>query len=197
MFFQKLVFVLILSFFSFYNLSGQSLDIKSLLDSCEKVRYQFDLADSLARTAYLEAVKKDEYWGKMKANQLLGLINQVNSVQGNRDTGLYYIERAMDLSVKENDRAEIAENLSIKGLLIRDIGNVEESIKLFEESLAIYEDLNDSFNIAFTHRKIGWSYFEKGDFDKAMESYYEAKKRFEILDNQMYIADANELIGNI
>lgn len=89
-----------------------------------------------------------------------------------------YFDRSADacnsliqLSKKENDKIKQGEAEAVLGSISFEIGNYDKSFEYFNQSLEVFESIDDSYNVAILLAKIGDLYCLAGD-DKTGLSFY-------------------------
>jgi len=95
-----------------------------------------------------------------------------------------------------NKKNELAKALSFKGGVYIEEKNYEEALEYFNESLSIFESINDFSGIADSYNNIGLSLSKKGDHEDAFDHYIKAlnivkTKTF----NQLQLADIESNIA--
>lgn len=76
-------------------------------------------------------------------------------------------------------------------------GELDQSIKYFEQGLEIAENLNQKYGIAFLLNHLGNSYFYKGEINRSLYFYQESLKLYEEINNKAFEAGTYAQIGNI
>jgi serine phosphatase RsbU (regulator of sigma subunit) len=125
------------------------------------------------------------------------------------DSALFYYTKAFNLSClfgfSKSEHSQFKSTvLSLKAIALQGIGDVHDykgnfnqAIRFYNQSLKIWEELNDKMNIATCHKDLGLFYDELGNFNKALEYYLKALKIFEGIGYKRGIAACYNDIGNI
>ncbi|GAB5525898.1 MAG: hypothetical protein Roseis2KO_37700 [Roseivirga sp.] len=87
--------------------------------------------------------------------------------------------------------------LNNKGILNYKLGNFNESISLYEESINLDKAIGDSVGIGFKLKNIGISYKQKGNYKTALKYYLEALPIIQTLKIVKEEASINNSIGNV
>ena len=92
------------------------------------------------------------------------------------DTALFYYQKAFDISKSINTKNFIAQCSYKIGIVHRNIGSYDESIKHFLRALKIKVELEDKNGMSMCFIKIGSVHYYQGSYDKAIEYYLKALK---------------------
>ena len=93
------------------------------------------------------------------------------------DKALVYAEQALAAAQREDIKTEIASSHNNLGLMLRDHGRVEASLKHFEQAKDIDDKTNSSWGLGYDHRNIGISLMKLGRHADA-RSHFEAAERY-------------------
>jgi len=66
-----------------------------------------------------------------------------------------------------------------------ELGHIDDAIGCYRKALALAQDSHVALAVATAHRRIGGAYQEKGDFPRAEESYREAERLLEPLEDDI------------
>jgi tetratricopeptide (TPR) repeat protein len=97
----------------------------------------------------------------------------------------------------KNYQRYLASAINGEGYLLSDQGKTAEALKKFEESLAIYELVDDKVSSADVLNNIGVIYFQEAKVTKALEYYLRALKAQEQTGNISRIATACNNLGSV
>ena len=121
----------------------------------------------------------------------------------NIDSSLVYLNLALDMTRKLESQHpkfashQLAHLMSLKGATLLEAGKLPESLQLQFEALRLSEDLNDKSTIANTLNRIGNTYMELANYQKANQYYVKSKNLFKSIGNSgMYYNEISN-IGNI
>ncbi|MFX0044007.1 MAG: tetratricopeptide repeat protein, partial [Candidatus Hodarchaeota archaeon] len=76
-------------------------------------------------------------------------------------------------------------------------GELDQSIKHFEQALKITMDINNKFGTAFLLVLLGFSYSTKGDINRSLNFYQKSLKLFTEINNKPQIAALHNAIGDL
>ena len=104
-------------------------------------------------------------WGEMKAAQLLG---ELYLIKGVKDSCTFYLRKSLELSTSQGDKKQTARSYGILAWQAQDLGNYPKAIKYLDTTGQLYGEINDSYNLAYTHADVGWTYMLADELDSAM-----------------------------
>lgn len=93
--------------------------------------------------------------------------------------------------------SEKALALTTLGICNRFDGNAQRAIEQFSEAQTLFRSLNDSFNVADSHLKLGSVYRYLTDYDNALQSYEKGLSMFREMNNLSGTAMALNNLGNV
>ncbi len=103
--------------------------------------------------------------------------------------GLELLNYSLSLWDKIDPRTEKAMTIMCIGLTLYSIkGELDQSIKQFEDALAITKHINDKFGIAFIESHLGNSYHLKGEINNSFNHYQQALKLYNEINNKSGVA---------
>jgi len=79
-------------------------------------------------------------------------------------------EKGLEISKNKNWKYGIAFGLLTKGIICSLQGDVENSTINHEQSLVLFEELNNKDYVAHIHNNLSWNYMIMGDLEKALKS---------------------------
>ena len=123
----------------------------------------------------------------------LGRLNQALEILKQNDEILESIERKGRKEVRKRQ----ASTYKLRGVIFQSKGNYEKALKLYNESLVIWNDLNDQQEISNILNNIGVLYRNKGELDRALEYYEQSLAIYNEIGNNDDIATITNNIGNI
>ena len=86
------------------------------------------------------------------------------------------IAEALDLYRASGETSEFASLHAELGDVLLELGHLDDAIVCFRQTLMISQEQRDGTILAGAHRRLGVAYQEKGDFERADESYREADR---------------------
>ena len=94
---------------------------------------------------------------------------QLAYLQADYPAGQPLIEEALDIwrDLGQEDQAGLAYTLEIYGGFRMEVGDYENALRLFQESLEVYSRLNDKNGMGAIHKDLGWSAMRTGDYPLA------------------------------
>jgi len=104
-------------------------------------------------------------------NSLQSIIFNLGAIKGETDMALKYVERFLALVEKKElkNRINIAFGLTNVQAVYSIRGDLELSIKYYEQSLEVFKELNNKPQIAYGLYDLSDKYRMKGEFDRALE----------------------------
>ena len=96
--------------------------------------------------------------------------------QGYFDSSAGACTKVIQLSEKTGDKKGLGEAIAVMGSISFESGNYEKSFDYFNQSLAIFKNINDTYNTAIILVKIGDLYRLAGDHKAAENFYFQSLK---------------------
>jgi len=128
----------------------------------------------------------------------LNLIKGFLTSRDDANRGLEYLEYSLSLWDKIELRPEKAMTiLSIGWILNISKGELDQSINYLEQALAIAEEINHKYGIAFIHLNLGSSYRFKGEINISLKHYENSLILFKEINNRHHIARLYNMIANL
>ncbi|MCD4818380.1 MAG: tetratricopeptide repeat protein [Candidatus Cloacimonetes bacterium] len=119
-----------------------------------------------AKLAYKIAKKKRNYENKFKALNYIGLSEKI---LGNYQSAIKYHKESLEIIKKLDDEQLKAIALTNIAINMESIEEFEQAIYKYFEVLEITQKLGLTDKIILTYNNIGRVYFQKGDYEKALE----------------------------
>lgn len=147
---------------------------------------------------------------------LLGLSRR--HMQDNRDSALYYVQKALVLAKQNKKPLDEANALGAKGYLLSHLGKYGESFKCFQEAFKIAENpaneivswgnwgnipaslsLHEGrlYILTSIHNSIGLLYGRTDKIDEQIFHYKETKRLAEVLKDTSFLSSVNMNLGNV
>ncbi len=114
------------------------------------------------------AATQDSYKAGVTANQVIG---RAFYSQQNRDSALWYLNKALDAATAEKDHWETARITQWVGVIYADNGDYQNALDNFNRSLDLWLNLNDTSQIIFAFFKRAILNSDADKNDLAMEDY--------------------------
>lgn len=190
-----IILILILSIQSF----SQGQHKTEIFDSLIWFHYDTRYADTESSIQSLKQISFDThkynyYWGEMKSLQLAGELYQM---LGNRDSCTHFIRRSIELSQEEEDTKETAISHSILARLEQQLGRYPHAIRLFDTTLSMFHQIEDTSNVAWTLYDMSWVYMLSDDLDSAMVHAISSMKYAEAIRDTQLMGGSYNTIGTI
>jgi DNA-binding NtrC family response regulator/tetratricopeptide (TPR) repeat protein len=155
--------------------------IRDEADPGRRAELQFELAQSLLRANPPEAkVNANQALELARANnrpsvaaRALALIAEANFITGNYPEVAGPCQEGLDLAVQCHDAYAEHKAANILGLALQQ-GDRDRAVRLFEQSLAAAQKLNDDQAVARVYNNLGILNRERGDMAKALEYHFKA-----------------------
>ncbi len=130
---------------------------------------------------YKKALDMSENTSKDKVDRLkiIQKIAKAHSILGNYDKDRKYLNKALELTEEEDDKQTILRKICES---YYEQGKYEQSLEYIEEGLAICEDINKEKSKLLSLK--GWTYTQRGDYDKAKKIFNEEEKVAEGLESE-------------
>ncbi|MBN7814610.1 tetratricopeptide repeat-containing sensor histidine kinase [Algoriphagus pacificus] len=108
-----------------------------------------------------------------------------------------YFEKGIQLSTEINYKKGLADGYNAKGRAYSQLGNLQDAILSFQESLNYFREIQDPTGEANILSNLGSIYYMLGNNTKALELHFESLKISEQLDNKLRIGTALNNIGTV
>ncbi len=158
-------------------------------DEAERVSRQL-LSTLSHRTAYdvseLELVKL-----QADATRILGVLH---FRRGDYPQALEFLNEALQLSEKENDKGGLSKTLGNIGVVYRKMSNYPQALEFFTKALSLDEELGNKSGMIIHLGNIGLVHRDLSDFNSALQAFLKALSLSEELGNKLGIA---RQLGNI
>ncbi|MFX1567202.1 MAG: tetratricopeptide repeat protein [Promethearchaeota archaeon] len=130
---------------------------------------------------------------------LMSIIFNLGVVKGETDMALKYIERFLELVKKKElkNKFYIAYGLTNIQAVYSLRGDLDSSIKYYEQSVKVFKELNNKPQVAYGLLNIGEKYREKGEIDRCLKYAQEALEIFSELEMLIDLAKAYSVIVQI
>ncbi|MCL6272918.1 tetratricopeptide repeat protein [Muricauda sp. 2012CJ35-5] len=120
----------------------------------------------------------------------------LNRQENNYLVALDYIENYLVNPVNTESPFAMANGLYQKALILDDLGNFDQSLKIYYDILEIYQDIDDKFGEASTLNALGEILKKTGKMEKALETYTKALTQFTEIGDKAEIANCLYNIGD-
>lgn len=127
----------------------------------------------------------------------LDYISSLYSEQENFGLAYYYIDSAIVIAQKTNDKYLIAKTIGTKGKLYRQAGQFENSLETLIKSYELAKDIDAKDILVSVSNNLGVTYRRLAEDSKALKYHLEALQLAEELNNSRNIAVASNSIGII
>jgi len=169
-----------LSLFSTYAFSQSSTD-NLPSDKLQLTDYYLDLSEKQLgindKNALIYAQKSLKLSKDNNLNQIRSLLLISKSYfVSNKDSSLYFINLALNLSEKEKNTSFIATLNNHKGDIFYNKTDYQEAEKYYSISLSILFETKDTIVLIQTYNKLGMTNFMKSNYTKAIEYFIEQLK---------------------
>ncbi|MFN3405610.1 MAG: tetratricopeptide repeat protein [Cytophagaceae bacterium] len=153
---------------------------------------------SISINCYSQDKKKMSPSKEIKQTNAYALIQKADNIsKKDPKAALDYLEQALSMSLKEEDKQAEAATYSALGKLNLQQGLYTQSVEFYNKSLSIYTGLKDT-RAAFEARKNTGIAFEKGgNLDKALEQYKLCVGEAENVKNIQEIISCKSLVAGI
>jgi two-component system, NarL family, sensor kinase len=133
---------------------------------------------------------------KEDTNAVQFYINLGQQFESNEpQTAKSYYKRAGNLSRKLNYPKGVIKYINNYTFVLNMQGLYDSSLLLNLQGVAIAREIKDSTNLAYTLFNAGSSYRMKGEYEKAVQYYEEAKILFQKFGNQLTAAQGEDILG--
>ena len=145
-----------------------------------------------ARALYGRLLERDP-----KSMRALFGMGQVETMSGNPETALDYLNRALTIAIQLENDEEKALVLHFVGVAYRKLNKPDEALRNFQESLAITRRLGEKAAIAQTLNEMGQLLYGVGKSDDALKNYQEASKLRHDIGDKKGTGDTLIDLGNL
>ena len=115
----------------------------------------------------------------------------------NKDSAIYYNEKALDLANKLNSTNYIGYSLYSLGILYENLLIYTRAIEYYKKAVVQYKKADNKLLLAKINRNIGACYIEIYQEDKGLEYYLESLSLYKNLENKLGIASIYMRIGDL
>jgi tetratricopeptide (TPR) repeat protein len=178
----------------------QTLDALNLM----ALVYYFQGMFDKAREIIIKLEKLFQTFTKESSAEYIRREAHLNFIKGNLtseddvDRGLEYLEYSLSLWDKIEPRIEKAMTIMCIGWILNTSkGELEQSINYLEQALAIAEEINHKYGIAFIHLNLGSSYRFKGELNISLKHYENSLNLFKEINNRHHVVMLYNRIGNL
>lgn len=125
---------------------------------------QHDQAKNYIHLALDKAIELKLPAQEATAYNLIGLLK---SYDGKTDSAFFYLEKALEIRTRLNDRKGVSNTLSNIGNIYEDSGDLQNALKYELKSLEIEEILQRPYGLTYSYVVLGRLYIELNDLSKA------------------------------
>ena len=188
-----------------YQAEANLSQIEGVLSSMEKINVYYTLGisyfllgDFLKSIAHLKSAlnllqpQDDE----LRIQVLIDLSESYNGI-GDFKSAMDLCEQLADLLSKTRNEVLQAKFLLLRGIIYRDQGNLEPAINDLEESLKIYERIDDQVHVGSVKVELGVSYYYQNQIEKAIANYRNAIISYQAVEYTRGIVFARYNLGDI
>lgn len=169
---------------AYKGLSSSYYYLDSLRQSVQYIRKLLGLAEKVDSVSY-----------QAYAYLWLGRITQA---QGDADSSVALIKRALDLYDRLGDRKAAARAYNALGRIYYDAANYQMAVECYGNEIALKEAIHDAPQyLAIAYLNLGRAQIALSNFQLALEQYQKALRTFESIGNEEGIAVSNSGIGMI
>jgi len=149
-----------------------------------------DLADEIISRSHAISYKKGLGNGYNHKGACFWLL-------GDYEEGLEVLETAKDIALEINDKDLEAKTLNNFGRILRELGDVANALRHFEQSMVLNEALQHHVNLSINLINISALYYDLGDYDTALEYALKTLPIFEENKDINKQVSLYHLLGNI
>jgi tetratricopeptide (TPR) repeat protein len=156
----------------------------------------------LAQTEALDSLDRALHM-TLESDQKISILNRLayELRLQNPSKSKVFLEEALNLARKSNDKEEIAISLNTLGFLQNNSDNYSLALNSYQEAINIFIELNENNSkgkeIAQLYYQIGSLYKTLGDYQKAIENCISGLKIYETLQDKTGIALIYRVMGSI
>jgi predicted ATPase/class 3 adenylate cyclase len=199
-------------------LTADKTAVESIVDDQDRVEMEKDtdrlltLADAMSTAGILMDLHFDVERGlpmlqsSLDICQRLGKVGEpglavnliyMSNSRLNWDQRHQYLQQAIQILRRENDRFHLAEALMFMAHMNFDRSNYEDSRPFLEESLRLREELGDLDGLGIIYTDMATAEFRNGNYDLAAAYFEKAKVYFEQVKNKRLISYMESSLGTI
>ena len=177
-------------FFSFNNFFHHFVDNKFTFVNDIDISELDDMIDEYNKI-------KDSNISKQSKMKYLYDIGDKSFDFSHYDMSLKYLDKALKLAIKLKDLFIIASISNLKGMIYKNIGELEKALEYQKESLRISKKIKNKSSISSSYGEIGNIYFVLKNYDLSLRNYEDALKIAIKEQNKYIIASALGNIGSV
>jgi len=187
------IFILLINHFSF----GLSIDSTQLYKNVAEFQFEQSKYNG-AKTSVLLSISYKKRNDLDSLGNDYSLLSKIYKRQGEYDSALIYLDSAEVFYNKHpNQVDQYALTLLNKAKLFKKKNKPIDAIDYLKKSLIIFNQLNDTLNIANVELNYGNVLKKIKKFNLAKQYYYNALNKFRLLSNNERIADCYNNLGNL
>jgi len=196
--------------------------LEKLEERGERQKYEEEFASSFLALALrgMEGIRKGERWAvemalkekenlleaqrlffeKERYDECLALSNSLDFLFNRAGLWREWLtagRRAVEAAEKKDDKKALAGAFHNLGIVLENLGDLDEAEKFYKESLKISEEIGDRVSIAASLHQLGNIFLGRGDLDEAEKFYRESLKISEEIGARVSIAASLHQLGNI
>ena len=173
--------ILLLSFSAFCQNLNLIDSLKNVL-RLTPIEQQFDVLNAIGfeyrysfpDSTILYCSRAYELGKRIKVEKLLArplnFIGLAKANQGDNKGALDYQNRAMAVSLEQNDTIQLAHGFNNVGRIFFDEGDLVRAYENFVKSKTLFEKIHDRSGLAYVYRSLATLFIAKKDFTKALEN---------------------------
>jgi signal transduction histidine kinase/DNA-binding response OmpR family regulator/uncharacterized protein HemY len=148
--------------------SSLEASIYNAMGNVKREQNQYEEAIAL----YIKSLKLFEDQKDLKGQtQALSNISNIHNLIGDTDRALDYAMQSLETAKTAKVQSSIAYSYRLLGRIYRKQKKLDEALNAYNEALTIYNALHYKRDVTETESSIGNIYFDKGDFQKAIDHY--------------------------
>ncbi len=152
----------------------KDLELRALLEECIYLRMLSENEKSLKVANNLVELAKDADNEAIEAAALKEA-GTTSYLMGNMEEAEEHFHQAAGILASTGDRAQLARVYNNLGLVCRNTMRQGEMIRYFNRALEIFREIKDNIGQRFPLGNLGIVYFERGEYERAMECFLALK----------------------
>lgn len=143
----------------------------------------------------LEAQKKKPLTTEQKLD-ILCKIGDLHGLSGRYDKAMKYYKDALELAMKTHNKKHVTKLYRKIGEACKCTGNFDKALLHYKKALELLDESDTAFK-GTLYNDIGWIYFNKGKYDRALEYCQSALAIAEKCGDKKLIAQSYHVIGTV
>ncbi|RLD65242.1 MAG: hypothetical protein DRI84_07210 [Bacteroidetes bacterium] len=166
----------------------QATDINERFNNYLEISKYFSRQSLKLKYLYLDSASQilDQVSDMEMVSILYSSLGNYHKYSSNYDSSLYYLRKSYSHSTKYNITSQIGRTMMSLGIYYSKVDNYDSSLFYYNKGLEFFSNVDTSkitrpkeYYLAQINNNIGSLYLNKGEYERAIEYYYDALSLFE------------------